>query len=411
MLHSLLVYSLERISSLQHFYEIESENIDKVATEGMKVNCFGYLADRYFSMLTYVDETDEEVEKLKKRIENYVEVVEANKDVGSVIYKLKRADYLKEQGYEMDVKKASLRYRQFADMPIIHGSNTLIMLITRFEEFISNFLGELYIMFPQKYLDNQSVTFSELSSANINDVKQLIVNRQLDAIMRESFKEWFKIFSSHKLSFEHYVDEMKTLEEIYARRNVFVHNSGRVNEYLKSIFDVIFESLCTEKHRLCVKVYSALLNNKNLDALHRTMSTINYWISSIELNGLNSVKKQIEDYDVSALAPMFGLAKYLLLEDYDYATTLLEELYDKEDVTVHMIENWPLFKGFRNTTQYETFKMTHAEDFKVATFEFASENQTVMEDDPDLSEETVSQCDCLSEEQPMEEEAKEPLLV
>lgn len=337
------------------------------------------------------------------------------------------------------------------------------MLITRFEEFISNFLGELYIMFPQKYLDNQSVTFSELSSANINDVKQLIVNRQLDAIMRESFKEWFKIFSSHKLSFEHYVDEMKTLEEIYARRNVFVHNSGRVNEsylglvknspykvgdalavdkeylanafdainilifaimieavklvktdkneYLKSIFDVIFESLCTEKHRLCVKVYSALLNNKNLDALHRTMSTINYWISSIELNGLNSVKKQIEDYDVSALAPMFGLAKYLLLEDYDYATTLLEELYDKEDVTVHMIENWPLFKGFRNTTQYETFKMTHAEDFKVATFEFASENQTVMEDDPDLSEETVSQCDCLSEEQPMEEEAKEPLLV
>ena len=80
MLQSLLVYSLERIASLQLFYELESENIDRVSTEGMDVNRFGYLADRYFSMLTYISGEDEEVELLKTRLEEFIELVELYKD-------------------------------------------------------------------------------------------------------------------------------------------------------------------------------------------------------------------------------------------------------------------------------------------------------------------------------------------
>lgn len=462
MLQSLLVDSLERISSLQHFYELENENIDKVATEGMRINCLGYLADRYFSMLTYIKSEDEEVEQLKKRLENFVEVMETNADEGSVIYRLKGVDHLKQAGYELDIKKASLQYRQYADMPVIHGSNTLIMLITRFEEFISNFMSDLYIMFPQKYLDKQSVTFSELSSSNIKDVKQLIIDRQLDSIMRDSYKEWFKIFESHKLSFKNYSDEMRILEEIYARRNILVHNSGRVNEsylalvkdspykigevlavdkeylanafdainilifaiiieavkliktdkneYLQSVFTVIFDSLCAKKYKLCGKVYNALLNSKELDALHKTMSTINYWICCIELNGLDSVKKEIESYDVSALAPIFDLAKNILLEDYECVMPILDVLYNKSDVNSHMLENWPLFMRFRKSAQYTAFKDRHAEDFNVATFELTTENAPPVIGDSILTaDDSGDNCACLPNDKSSEQKMMAPV--
>lgn len=442
MLQSLLVNSLERIASLQHFYELENENIDKVATDGMNINRFGYFADRYFSMLTFIKEEDEEVERLKKRLEDFIEVIEANADEGSVVYRLKGANYLKEQGYELDIKKASIQYKQYEDMPVIHGSNTLIMLITRFEEFVSNFLSDLYVLFPQKYLDKQSVTFSELSSSNINDVKRLIIDRQLDATMRDSYKEWFKIFESHKLSFKNYDDEISILEEIYARRNILVHNSGRVNEsylamvkndshkqgevltvdkeylanafdainilifaisieavkliksdkneYLQSVFTMAFDSLCAKKYKLCSKVYRALLNSKNLDALHKTMSTVNYWICCIQMNGLDSVRAEIENYDVSALAPIFELAKHILLEEYEYSMDILEGLYSKRDVNAHMIENWPLFMKFRDSLQYATFKERHAEDFNVATFELTTESSLPSIDESKSAVDTIN---------------------
>lgn len=67
MLPSLLDYSLERINSLQHFYHLESTHINQLSTDGMRKNCFGYYADRYFAMLTNPDwDENGEVEKLKK---------------------------------------------------------------------------------------------------------------------------------------------------------------------------------------------------------------------------------------------------------------------------------------------------------------------------------------------------------
>jgi hypothetical protein len=434
MLRALLVYSLERIASLQHFYELENENIRCKAAEGMKVNWFGYMADRYFAALSAgAEEQAEETKQLRSRLDSYIEVIKSDKKENSVVYKLKQADVLKAKGYEMDIKKAALKYRQYADMPVIHGSNTLIMLITRFEEFISHFLSELYIMFPKKYLDNQSITFSELSSLNVEDVKNAIVDRQIDATMRESYKEWFKIFESHKLSFQEYSEELKTLEEVYARRNVLVHNSGKVNgsylamvknsdkkvgellpvdeeylkkafdavnviifamiieavklvstdknEYLQAIFDQVFDHLCEGRYYLCSKVYSALKSSKHLDAMYRTMSTVNYWIAKIEIVGLNSVRSEIEDFDVSALNPMFALAKYVLLCEYDAAESLLDRLYPRKEIDANSLETWPLFVKFRTTEQYMRFKSKHTEDFKVATFEInvdnARENQGV----------------------------------
>ena len=96
-------------------------------------------------------------------------------------------------------------------------------------------------------------------------------------------------------------------------------------------------------------------------------------------------KNEIENYDVSALAPIFELAKNILLEEYEYSVVLLEGLYSKNDVNSHMLESWPLFMKFRNSQHYTAFKERHIEDFNVATFELTAENAPQVSDEAKLA--------------------------
>ena len=147
------------------------------------------------------------------------------------------------------------------------------------------------------------------------------------------------------------------------------------NEYLQDIFTIAFDHLSEGRYYLCSKVYKSLMDSKYLDAMYRTMSTINYWISRIEMDGLDSVRSEINTFDVSALNPLFGLAKSVLLEDYDRAEAMISHLYKTEEINANMLETWPLFMNFRKTEQYERIKSAQAEDFKVATFEINTENE------------------------------------
>lgn len=422
----LLYYSLERIASLQNFYESEYEGIIEKANQGKKRNMFGPVVHQYFSMVVSNDSDNaEEISEFKKRLDSFVEIVH-RPDETTIGYRIKNAEYWRAKGYELNLKKAANKYYQYSDMPIIHGSNTLIMLITRFEEFISNFLAELYMLFPQRYLDDQTICFSEVVNSSIEEITSKILAHRVDAIMRESYTEWFKIFENHKIPLDSYQEEMTILKEMYARRNILVHNSGQVNnsylssvegssnaigdvltvdqgylanafsavntlifaiivgaakltkeernKYLEDVFDSAFEQLCDGKFLLCSKIFKSLLLNKYIDEEHRLMSQVNYWISEIELVGLETVQDEINRFDVSALNPKFSLAKDVLLENYDDVKRKLDDLYSRELIHAEELEIWPLFKKFRTTSQYFKFKTEHADDFRVTTYERGTDN-------------------------------------
>lgn len=57
-------------------------------------------------------------------------------------------------------------------MPRIHNENTLIMLIVRFEEFLANFFCLLYNFYPEKYIDKQQITFSEIRDISVDEVRR-----------------------------------------------------------------------------------------------------------------------------------------------------------------------------------------------------------------------------------------------
>lgn len=427
MFITLLKTSLNRIDSLQFFYTSEVNSIKKKSEKGKSQYEIGALLDTYFQMLTTDDEKLHQSKQyltLESHVLKYIEVVEikASEDTVRVIYRTKDSEKKAKSLTELNVKKAAQEYIKYAEMPMIHGSNTLIMLITRFEEFIANFSSEIFTQFPQRYLDKQAITFSELTGiGGIEEIKGFLFQRQIEALMRESYSEWFKLFESHGISLDPLKEEMSILKEMYARRNILVHNSGAVNSiylknvpeakyplgtilipdreyieiafetikkiiivllieaaklvnddkqaYLKSIFTSLFDLLQQKEYSICKKAYDLIARSKIADSETRIMSQFDSWICIIQTAGLNSVKSEIEKFDVSALDDIYVLAKHILLEQFEEASLMLSFLLEKELLPASIIEEWPLFINYRNSDSYQSLRANHATEFGLESAE------------------------------------------
>lgn len=405
------------------------------ATKGRQRNRFGYELNRYFDYIASEngkENTDEAYIKLQERVLNEVEILNDNNIDKYIFYRIKNSKKLSDAGYELNIEKAATEYNYYSDMPLIHTSNTLVMLITRFEEFMSNFLTELYTLYPEKYLDQQQIRFSELVDKGIDDIRKKIVLREVDEKMRASYMDWFKLLQEHGMRFDSCKNELEKLKEIYARRNIIIHNAGRVNEtyikavpesglkegevafiyneylqkafdtikiiiykimieatriikndkakYLEAIFDMAFLELLAENYSISTSVFNELMCSKVSNTEIKTMSMINRWIAEIELHGVESVNADIEEFDTSILEEIYVLAKELLLENYESATKTIEEMVKRDTISVDMIEKWPLFKRFRNSIYYEDFKKQNPELFAVSSFELNPDNDSITEE-------------------------------
>lgn len=425
----LLRYTLSRIDSLKHFYKSELASIEKKSKKGMQENRFARLVNVYFQLLTSENEedrNDDSFTALKKYMDNHITIkkVEPDGEKKNFIFELKNIN----ERYN-DFKEESFEYQKYRDMPIIHGHNTLTMLITRFEEFISNFLKKLYIMYPNKYLNNQTIKFSEIIDLGIDEIQTKVVLREVDLIMRESYTEWFKIFSSHKMDMEKCKNELILLKEIYARRNILVHNSGFVNEtylncvpdspfklgeqlfaddnylekafdaikkiifiimyeatrlikdsqidYLHNIFSQAFIELNRENYEVSQKIFGILKENNLYDDQYKLMSKVNYWISIKELYGLEKIINDVTNFDVSAYSNSFALAKYILLNEYDKAAQLIENMFNREEISFIELNEWPLFKNYRNTEYYKNFKLLHSDKLNIGSVETSLEDEKI----------------------------------
>ena len=180
----LLNKTIENIANLRHFYDIQKKYIDKKSKDGIKKNRLGYLMDFYFSVLVNGTEKEKQHEtflNLQKVLENHIIVQEVT--AKSVVYTIKDSS----PQYKINVANSAKEYEKYAEMPFIHGNNTLVMLITRFEEFISEFIKILYTKYPKKYLDNQTITFSDIQKYGAENIQNKIIEREVDNIMRDSY--------------------------------------------------------------------------------------------------------------------------------------------------------------------------------------------------------------------------------
>lgn len=416
----LLQFSIERIDSLQICFQQELKSINRRVTKGKKENRFGYLLDLYLTVRISNDIEiigQDSFKSLEDYIKKHVEIIEPIEN-GRVFYQIKNLEALKAKRINLDIKNAAILYRRYNDMSIIHTSNTLIMLLIRFEEYISNVLKNIYEMFPTLYLDSQDISYSEIQKRDLDEIKEYILNREVERTMRESFTKWFDILKRHKIILDECDEELAQLKEIYARRNIIVHNGGEVNstylknsgnnsvkigdhirvdevylnsafnciktliyeialkssklfknreqEYLECIFDTAFEELKSKNYIVSKTIFQTLMNTKVLSNEYKNMSMINCYIARNEMG--ENIQNDINKFDVSALENRFKIAKLVLQNEYGEAISIIEEEIKNDSITPNIFE-WPLFIHFIKTNEYKELKKKHKKFFGLAVID------------------------------------------
>lgn len=417
---------MERITSLQYYYNLVLSEIEKEKTESSRKYGFGYSVETYFKFLMINKDDAEnrpELKKLRETVEEFVEIIEINEGKeGSVAYRLRDGEKLEKNGIETDIKKAATLFKRSQDLLIIHGHNALVSLITRFEEFVSNVLYTLYGRYPEKYLNDRQIAFHEIINLGIEEIKDAVIRKEIDAKMREDYTAWLKLLSQHRINLEKCQNYVNELREIYSRRNVIVHNSGKVNEiYMKnnknskyemdtlltvdldylsnailvikaimfsiaieairvadeddrekeaaSLFENAYEELQNEEYELSKTIFMELEECKYADANIQMMSKINCWIARDRLGEFEKIEQEIQNYDMRAMAEVFSFAKLILLREYDMATGLLERLFEKKEIITNEINSWPLLKLYRESPQFSQFRQRHKDEFDMITVE------------------------------------------
>ena len=416
--------ALKSIESLEHFYLTEYEAIAEKSEKGRKKHCLGWVINTFFSVLIYAKDPEKrtkEYKELEQKIRKEITfklLPQKDPDSRTVRFRYKNRPRLEKLGVELDVEKSAEEYVKYVDMPRIHGSNTLIMLITRFEEFISRLMAEIYTRYPRRYLDNENVCLAEIEGRGFSEIKEGVVDRLVGAMMRERYSKWFELFSEHGLDAHAWAIPLEGLREVYARRNIIVHNAGVVNReylvqapyskhkkgtrldvgkeyvdnafllvremifmlmleashflreedadsYLYAIFEESFKRLALGDHSLCMLVFDWLRTAKEFDENKRSMAQVNYWLAKIGAGDFNEeTRNEISKFDVSAMDEGFKIAKFLLLQDYDEATKLMEHQLSIGELSASMVMKWPLFERYRQTKFFELLRKRNKAIFK-----------------------------------------------
>lgn len=226
-------------------------------------------------------------------------------------------------------------------------------------------------------------------------------------------------------------------EEIYYRRNLFIHNNGNVNSiylsnvkdkftkdikvdqrlatddiYLRHAINMLYKIVCTLFYETQVE-YNAkydkwieglgniafdLLNNKNYEVAEqiylslsnckhfcfkdKAMFKINYINSLKQLSKMKEVEKELESFDVTIATTDFKIAKLCLEDNNEEVYNLLQETYPTS-YSADQIRDWPIFINFRETEFYQQFVQEHQTDFGMFVFEFENGKQTCDDEEKD----------------------------
>lgn len=434
MFEGLLAYALDRLDSVLDYYDWEMAILkDYLAKEMPKYN-FAFLADYLFHLIAKDELTDDEVkqkeslyEKLKSNLDLPDEQPE--KEQGIVRYRIINKEQIVDKSICTDVGLGAKQYRKLMDMPTMLSFNALSLLVTRFEEFLSDYLEILFRNYSAKYIDKQTIMFEDIAELKCTEqIRDFLVQQEVEKQMRQDYKSLIKLLgNNHGMKFDNINGKLQELYEVSARRNIWVHNSGKVNstymgivsntqynageyamitceyltntiqimktvivaimlesaklvckddvaEYLSDIFDTAFDALQNKDYEFCIYVFGVLKELKDLPADQRLMAQVNYWIATIGLNGSDSVKAEIAKWDVSAYDKAFSLAKEVLLEHFTRATKLLESLYINGELSNLEITTWPLFEVFRQSKEYVEFTQKYAADFGAQTMKINEES-------------------------------------
>lgn len=301
------------------------------------------------------------------------------------------------------------------------GEKTIVNCLQIFEDYFSNILKILISKKPEAYFYDKTIKYSSLINKNIEDLTNELINQEVGKLMYAVSETIEKANQTHKLKLERHQDIWNAYIELDLRRNIIVHNEGKVNQqYLaglpekytkpqegtqvtcddiyvtKSIESLIkfayllyylisdgedelsfldltaFDFLNSEKWNIALFSYDLLLAIPTLSNVDRTIYQINRLNAKKHVDGISSVRKEIEQFDVSGMENKYLIAKKLLLEEHQEVNELLKIDYPKS-FDFGMIQTWPIFIEYRKSNEYRAFIDEHQAEY--ARYELKEDEQ------------------------------------
>lgn len=337
--------------------------------------------------------------------------------------------YSMRQGFsQQDPQKSRTEIYKFDSQREIFVRSILSNIVIIFEGYLAQIYEFMVVLNPESYFEGKTVKTKDLFSGSVEKIISNEVHKQVSDNMYDSLKTLEVMKEKSSFNINRYISIQEEFEEIYYRRNIFVHNFGIVNEiylsniadkykskikcnekiscddeYIENAIDVLkkiicvlfyefllvtnsdnscydilshniaFTALSNEEYSVSEYIYGILRKHKEFEFADRTMFEVNYMIALKQQK--KSIDNLLEKFDVSAMQEQFVIAKNCLLGNN-------EEVYSQLSKTNYMpaeaIRDWPLFIDFRKSEQYDRYKAEHADDFKHYTFE-ATEDQTICE--------------------------------
>jgi hypothetical protein len=293
----------------------------------------------------------------------------------------------------------------------------LISAVAQFEVFISRMITASLRFDPsaleaseKKYQYGDIYRFDSIDSFTT-----AAADAYVDALMYDGMHSWMKFLSRATRSDTSWVSDL--LEEVVMRRNIHVHAGGRAStqylgalgkkaaavkvgdhlpvtaDYLSDaldrmarsvivltqaasaavcstakgkaaiaegkvdpdqlVVDASFDLLAAGRYA-AVAPLSTQLDPFPVSASTRERIRANSFVAQKKWTGLDSVRADIEAWDVTASEDELVLAKHCLLEEVEEAKKLFKRLSDTDRITLTELATWPILEPLRVAMEQET---------------------------------------------------------
>lgn len=306
--------------------------------------------------------------------------------------------------------------------------NFLISYVSEFDYFVGALLKNIYKMKPELLNSSgQQYAIKEiLSFSSIEEIREEIIEKDIESILRSSHSEQFKTIANKagiKTLTE--LDIWPKFIEITERRNLFVHTDGVIStqyqtvcksvgitindeqigkklpatlDYLNETFDVMYEIIvklgCTlwrkffesdkselglsdmymihiiyellfkEEHTLAIKIGEFIVGQKkHSNDYRKRMQAINLCLAYKYSGDMKKSNQILDGFDWSSVQDLFQLAISCVNEDHPVSCDLIVKLIPTKEISEVALHEWPLFKVLR---EQEIFKETYENLFKTS---------------------------------------------
>lgn len=290
--------------------------------------------------------------------------------------------------------------------------SSLISLISTTEWFEARILHAIFEKFPGRLDSDKLFTVSQLKAlGSVDKVFEEATDAKIESILQKKFEEQVSYLKKAfgKVDFAFINSSFADIVETHARRNLFIHNGGLVNQryldrisaagvrenvpnigerlivtedYLEraiNIFEAVFVliAMAIWKHLDSKDRGRGFLTNAVLEQIeakrYRTArawsdftmrdtallkaaklgAKFNYWQTYKWEGRFEEVKADVEREDLSAGSSEFRLAKYALLDQLSEFFELLPRVLESKKISLSDLKSWPIFQGVRQDNRYK----------------------------------------------------------